>query len=124
SPEEHGRRWIAGRLPRLQGVHRRRPAARGHRRGHAHRLPAPSAHHLPRAGRRADRPGCLTMKRSGILHGELAARLASLGHTDAFLITDSGFPVPAGVSIIDLRLVYGIPRFAEVLSAVVADVVL
>jgi len=63
------------------------------------------------------------MKRTGILHGELSSRLASLGHTDAFLITDSGFPVPPGVPVIDLRLVYGTPRFAEVLAAVVADVV-
>lgn len=63
------------------------------------------------------------MKRNGILNTELSARLASLGHTDAFLVTDSGFPVPPGVPVVDLRLVYGTPRFDEVLSAILADVV-
>lgn len=33
------------------------------------------------------------MKRRGILNAELAGRLAGLGHTDRFLVTDSGFPV-------------------------------
>lgn len=63
------------------------------------------------------------MKRRGILNAELSSRLASLGHTDCFLVTDSGFPVPAGVPIVDLRLVYGTPRFADVLLAVVSEVV-
>jgi D-ribose pyranase len=63
------------------------------------------------------------MKRRGILNTDLAGRLAALGHTDRFLVTDSGFPVPAGVPIVDLRVVYGLPGFVSVLDAVLAEVV-
>ena len=58
------------------------------------------------------------MKKSGILHAELAGHLARLGHTDQFLVVDSGFPVPPGVPVVDLRVVYGLPGFAPVLTAV------
>ncbi|WP_424448374.1 D-ribose pyranase [Microbacterium arborescens] len=63
------------------------------------------------------------MKRRGILNAELAGRLAGLGHTDRFLVTDSGFPVPSGVPVIDLRVVYGLPGFVPVLDAILAEVV-
>lgn len=63
------------------------------------------------------------MKRRGILNAELAGRLARLGHTDRFLVTDSGFPVPAGVPVVDLRVVYGLPGFVPVLDAILAEVV-
>ncbi|SDQ53016.1 D-ribose pyranase [Microbacterium sp. cf332] len=63
------------------------------------------------------------MKRRGILNADLAGRLAGLGHTDRFLVTDSGFPVPAGVPVVDLRVVYGLPGFAPVLDAILAEVV-
>lgn len=63
------------------------------------------------------------MKRTGILHGELAGHLARLGHTDRFLVVDSGFPVPADVPVVDLRVVYGLPAFVPVLSAVLDEVV-
>lgn len=63
------------------------------------------------------------MKRSGILHGELAGHIARLGHTDQFLIVDSGFPVPPGVPVVDLRVVYGLPPFEPVFAAIVDEVV-
>lgn len=63
------------------------------------------------------------MKRSGILNADLAGRLAALGHTDRFAVTDSGFPVPAGVPVVDLRVVYGLPGFVPVLEAILAEVV-
>ncbi len=63
------------------------------------------------------------MKRSGILHGDLAGHLARLGHTDPFLVVDSGFPVPANVPVVDLRVVYGLPAFAPVFDAVIDEVV-
>lgn len=63
------------------------------------------------------------MKRSGILHGELAGHIARLGHTDQFLIVDSGFPVPPGVPVVDLRVVYGLPPFEPVLAAIADEVV-
>ena len=64
------------------------------------------------------------MKRSGLLNPDLAAAIARLGHTDTFVIADCGLPIPPGVRIIDLSLVFGIPRFAEVLSALSAEVVI
>ena len=63
------------------------------------------------------------MKRTGILHGELSAHIARLGHTDQFLVVDSGFPVPANVPVVDLRVVYGLPAFAPVFAAIADDVV-
>lgn len=63
------------------------------------------------------------MKRNGILHAELAGHLARLGHTDLFLVVDAGFPVPTGIPVVDLRVVYGLPGFRPVLEAVLADIV-
>ncbi|MGV9194153.1 D-ribose pyranase [Microbacterium sp. MC2] len=63
------------------------------------------------------------MKRAGILHAELSGHIARLGHTDEFLVVDSGFPVPTGVPVVDLRVVYGLPGFVPVLDAVLAEVV-
>jgi D-ribose pyranase len=63
------------------------------------------------------------MKRSGILHGDLAGHLARLGHTDRFLVVDSGFPVPGNVPVVDLRVVYGLPAFAPVFAAITDEVV-
>lgn len=62
------------------------------------------------------------MRRHGILHPELAAHLARLGHTDTFVIGDAGLPVPPGVPRVDLAVVLGVPRFAEVLDAVLAEI--
>ena len=62
------------------------------------------------------------MRRGGILHPELSAHLARLGHTDTFVIGDAGLPVPPGVARVDLAVVLGVPGFAEVLDAVLAEV--
>ena len=56
----------------------------------------------------------------GILNSQLAAALAKLRHKDQFVISDCGLPVPQG----DLALVFGIPRFSDVLNAIKADLVL
>lgn len=63
------------------------------------------------------------MKRHGILHAELNAALSRLGHGDLILLADCGMPAPRGVPVVDLALVQGIPRFAEVLEALVGDLV-
>lgn len=57
------------------------------------------------------------MLKKGILNAPLAGRLARLGHTDTFVIADCGLPVPADVPVVDLALVFGIPRFVDVLDA-------
>ncbi len=62
------------------------------------------------------------MKKRGILHAELSAHLARLGHTDTFLVVDSGFPVPPQVPTVDLRVVFGLPRWADVLRPIAAEV--
>lgn len=62
------------------------------------------------------------MKKSGVLNSDLISRLAALSHTDLFVIADSGFPVASDVPIVDLRLVYGVPTFEQVVNAVLAEV--
>ncbi len=64
------------------------------------------------------------MKRSGILHPEISRLLASTGHTDYFLISDRGFPVPPEPERIDLALVDDIPTVIDVLRAVHAEFVI
>ena len=61
------------------------------------------------------------MKNSGILHRDLARTVASLGHGDLLVIGDAGLPVPPGVPCIDLAVTHGVPRFAEVLAAVLSE---
>lgn len=63
------------------------------------------------------------MKRRGILNADLNAAASRLGHGDLVLLADCGMPAPSGVQVIDLALVHGIPRFDEVLSALLEDLV-
>ena len=56
------------------------------------------------------------MRRGRILHPELAQALATLGHTDIVLVTDAGFPIPAGARRIDLALAPGKPTVPEILQ--------
>ncbi|MEW6698260.1 MAG: D-ribose pyranase [Bacillota bacterium] len=63
------------------------------------------------------------MKKQGILHRELAALVASLGHGDAVVVADSGLPVPAGIPCIDLAITKGVPGFLEVLDAILTEMV-
>ena len=58
------------------------------------------------------------MKRSGILNARLSAELAKLGHGHLVTIGDCGLPRPAGVTCVDLALVFGVPSFAQVFTAV------
>lgn len=63
------------------------------------------------------------MRRSGVLHGELAHRLALLGHTDRFVVADRGLPLPRSLPVIDLALVPGLVPFEVVLDALLGEVV-
>ena len=63
------------------------------------------------------------MERSGILNAPLAGRLARLGHTDLVVVADAGLPVPADVPVVDLAVVLGLPRFTDVLDALLAEIV-
>lgn len=62
------------------------------------------------------------MRSTGILHAELAHRIALLRHTDTFVIGDAGLPVPDGVPEVDLAVGYGIPRFVDVLDLILSEV--
>ncbi|MDR1808472.1 MAG: D-ribose pyranase [Propionibacteriaceae bacterium] len=63
------------------------------------------------------------MRKHGILHPDLAYGLATLGHQQTLFIVDAGMPLPVGVPTVDLALVLGVPRFTEVLDAVLAEIV-
>jgi D-ribose pyranase len=60
------------------------------------------------------------MIKTGIVHAELARRLAGLRHTDLFALSDSGLTVPAAVPVVDLGVLYGLPPLEPVLEAVLA----
>ncbi|MDZ5607551.1 D-ribose pyranase [Bacillus pseudomycoides] len=61
------------------------------------------------------------MKKHGVLNSEIAAALASLGHTDTIVLADCGLPIPDGVKRIDLAVELGKPSFLEVLQVVIDD---
>jgi D-ribose pyranase len=61
------------------------------------------------------------VKRGGILHPELLAVIARLGHTDRLVIADSGLPIPPSVTRVDLALVAGVPSFLQTLEAVLHE---
>jgi len=61
------------------------------------------------------------MKRTALLHTELSALVASLGHGDLLVIGDAGLPVPRGVPRIDLAVTAHVPRMTEVLATVLQE---
>ncbi|PZE22965.1 D-ribose pyranase [Curtobacterium sp. MCBD17_028] len=63
------------------------------------------------------------MKRAGILNAELNAGLSHLGHGDLVVVADCGLPIPPGVPLVDLAVVHGVPRFEDVLDALLGDAV-
>lgn len=64
------------------------------------------------------------MKKSGLLHPELLAAVAELGHGDEFLVCDAGMPIATQARRIDLAYRAGAPPFLDVLAAIAADVVI
>lgn len=62
------------------------------------------------------------MKKTGILHPEIAQVIARLGHGDSLVIADAGLPIPKLVRRIDLALSPGVPPFLPVLEAVLAEI--
>lgn len=61
------------------------------------------------------------MKKNRLLHAELSGAIARLGHGDLLVIGDAGLPIPAGPLRIDLALAPHIPRFHDVLAAVLSE---
>lgn len=63
------------------------------------------------------------MRAEGILHARLAALVAGLGHGEELVIADAGLPVPAGVEVVDLALVPGVPGLLDTVRAVLNELV-
>ncbi len=61
------------------------------------------------------------MKRTPLLHSELSALIAKLGHGDMLVIGDAGLPIPDGPQRIDLALTANVPRFLDVLRVVLSE---
>ncbi|KQP19802.1 D-ribose pyranase [Pseudorhodoferax sp. Leaf267] len=61
------------------------------------------------------------MKHTTLLHAELSRVIAGMGHGDLLVIGDAGLPIPAGPLRIDLAVMRGVPRFADVLQAVLSE---
>jgi D-ribose pyranase len=63
------------------------------------------------------------MNRGRLIHPELLAVIAAMGHTDSIVIADAGLPIPESVPRIDLAFTRGHPTFLEVLEAVAGELV-
>jgi D-ribose pyranase len=61
------------------------------------------------------------MKRTTLLHAELSEVIARLGHGELLVIGDAGLPIPDGPRRIDLALSANVPRFQDVLAAVLSE---
>lgn len=61
------------------------------------------------------------MKKTTLLHAELSAVIARLGHGDMLVIGDAGLPIPDGPLRIDLAVTANLPRFIDVLGAVLSE---
>jgi D-ribose pyranase len=61
------------------------------------------------------------MKKTGIIHSNISAVIASMGHSDMLTVVDAGFPIPLTVQRIDLALKPGLPGFLETLEVVTSE---
>jgi D-ribose pyranase len=61
------------------------------------------------------------MKKIGIMHSEISAVIASLGHNDTLTIVDAGYPIPTNTKRIDLALEPGVPGFLQTLRVVLQE---
>lgn len=61
------------------------------------------------------------MNKQGVLNPYIRSVIAEMGHGDMIVIGDAGLPVPDGVACIDVSVIAGIPRFTQVLDAVLGD---
>lgn len=61
------------------------------------------------------------MKKGKLLNSNINTVLSRLGHTDQFVISDAGLPIPSNVKRIDLALVKGVPSFIETLKIILNE---
>jgi D-ribose pyranase len=61
------------------------------------------------------------MKKGTLINAPLSSVIAEMGHLDQLMITDAGLPIPKETCRIDLAVTPGIPRFLEVVRAVLSE---
>lgn len=61
------------------------------------------------------------MKKTSLLNAPVSEIIASMGHGQRLLICDSGLPVPYDAIKVDLAVTANIPRFIDVLKAVLDE---
>ena len=61
------------------------------------------------------------MKRGTVLNEGINTAIASIGHLDTLGIVDAGYPIPLGVTRVDLALREGMPAFMDVLNTILED---
>lgn len=61
------------------------------------------------------------MKKIGILNKTLSEVIALLGETDMIVVCDAGLPIPDECIRVDLALVEGVPKFFNVLEAILQE---
>ena len=61
------------------------------------------------------------MKKTGLLNQALSTVIASMGHMDTLCVCDAGLPIPASTERIDLAVTKNVPRFLDVLDAVLGE---
>jgi D-ribose pyranase len=61
------------------------------------------------------------MKKTGIIHSQISAVIAALGHGDTLTIVDAGYPIPTTTQRIDLALEPGVPAFLQTLKVVLGE---
>lgn len=64
------------------------------------------------------------MKKDRLLNPGILTEIASLGHTEYLCIADCGLPIPKETRVVDVSVVAGLPRFADVLEAVNSELVI
>ncbi|MEW6511953.1 MAG: D-ribose pyranase [Bacteroidota bacterium] len=61
------------------------------------------------------------MKKHGVLNSHLSRVIAGLGHSDYLVVCDAGLPIPHGGEVVDLALTRNIPRFLDVVNAILEE---
>ncbi|WP_116043899.1 D-ribose pyranase [Amycolatopsis palatopharyngis] len=61
-------------------------------------------------------------RNNGTLNSQLARVISETGHTDQLVVTDAGLPIPSTVERVDLAIRKNLPRFLDLLDAVLDEV--
>ncbi|MDQ7026109.1 MAG: D-ribose pyranase [Anaerolineae bacterium] len=62
------------------------------------------------------------MKKTGLLNQALSNVIAGMGHMDTLCVCDAGLPIPMSIKRIDLAVSKSVPKFLDVLDAVLGEI--